>query len=448
MGVQGDLFPRKLSIVAAALSCVWIAGVALLIERMHGGFSEVHRRHIPVLEMASINVRLAHAINVKSAFAIARPDVKILSELKEDLDSLEYNLKAFRESLDFNPGLKPLLAKLSSERFLESNEKLLALLKNGRVAEARELQRSPEYQRGGEAYAAAIGDLTEALSQSRDESLARQLHLMRAVAACFALLALVIGLLLARVYRGYRSNLTKRIEAEREVLLLSQQRKQLIHVLCHDLGNPVASISGLIGYVEKLEGAPRAKAIEMIKTSAAGAQSIIDLIRKLQALESGKLQLEMGDYSLAELVSESLAILRSRAEGKNLVLRVAIDAALIVRVERASFVNSVVSNVLTNAIKFSKPGSAIEITARASAGGEVLLAIRDHGVGMPRSLAASVFDELKSTSRAGTGGEEGTGFGMPLAKKFVIAYGGAIELSSSEAESDHGTEVRVTLKAA
>ncbi|MCP4700292.1 MAG: ATP-binding protein, partial [Gammaproteobacteria bacterium] len=108
--------------------------------------------------------------------------------------------------------------------------------------------------------------------------------------------------------------------------------------------------------------------------------------------------------------------------------------------------NSVINNIFTNAIKFSYPDSKIIVTAEPAAAC-VKFSIRDFGIGMPGNLLKNLFDVRKTTSRMGTEGEEGTGFGMPLMKKFVNAYGGAIEIFSKaqhEAPQNHGTTVVIS----
>ena len=79
----------------------------------------------------------------------------------------------------------------------------------------------------------------------------------------------------------------------------------------------------------------------------------------------------------------------------------------------------------------------------------VAVVIRDFGIGMPDHLLNDIFDMSKTVSRRGTDGEVGTGFGMPLMKKFVKAYSGILEISSKEKSSssdDHGTQVKLRLK--
>jgi signal transduction histidine kinase len=102
---------------------------------------------------------------------------------------------------------------------------------------------------------------------------------------------------------------------------------------------------------------------------------------------------------------------------------------------------------MTNAIKFSFPGGNIDITAKRNEG-MVRLSIRDYGMGMEASLVEKVFSPGKQTTRVGTEGESGTGFGMPLVKKFITAYEGNIEVFSRDINDDnenHGTEIVLML---
>jgi signal transduction histidine kinase len=116
--------------------------------------------------------------------------------------------------------------------------------------------------------------------------------------------------------------------------------------------------------------------------------------------------------------------------------------------ERVSLVNSVVSNLLTNAIKFSNRGSSIEIDAHAETD-EVILRIQDHGIGMPESLQKNLFNLKVPTGRQGTNGEPGTGFGMPLVDKFVKGYGGSMRIHSvdiNDSPDESGTRIELTFQ--
>ena len=148
--VAASVTKKQLKIGAAAL-CSLIAGVSALIATMHRNFDEVHRSHFPALEMASINVRLAHTINLKAAFAVesvsAARAAALGDDLRQELDSLEFNLKSSRG--------------VSGGEFLSVNYELVKLLRVGKLAEARGLVNGEVYRKASEGFTNAIGDTTE-----------------------------------------------------------------------------------------------------------------------------------------------------------------------------------------------------------------------------------------------------------------------------------------------
>lgn len=226
------------------------------------------------------------------------------------------------------------------------------------------------------------------------------------------------------------------------------EQQELLHVLCHDLANPLASLLGIVEMMKDAESLKKFKP-HIISMTKNGLE-IIDLIRKMRRLEDKEEPLHTEEILLSELIQESELILKNKLIEKNILLETHIEEGVHVKVEPVSFVNSVLNNLLTNAIKFSKRNSKIIITARMD-NNEAKLSIRDFGIGMPQKLLENIFNIRKPTSRTGTEGEEGTGFGMPLVKKFIKIYGGKIEVSSKEAkdvDANRGTEVRITLPVA
>jgi signal transduction histidine kinase len=104
-----------------------------------------------------------------------------------------------------------------------------------------------------------------------------------------------------------------------------------------------------------------------------------------------------------------------------------------------------VNNIISNAIKFSHPGQTINITAQRGTN-DVRVLIEDHGVGIPDKILQHLFRTDQPTSRAGTGGERGTGYGMPVVKAYMNRYGGDIKVESRTAGADGGaTGTKVTL---
>ena len=123
-------------------------------------------------------------------------------------------------------------------------------------------------------------------------------------------------------------------------------------------------------------------------------------------------------------------------------------AGIFVLAEPVSLNHSVINNLISNAIKFSHTNSCIDVMASMN-GDEVRVTVRDFGVGMPSTLLAKVFMPNEATSRVGTSGEAGTGFGMPLVKSYMERYGGGVEISSEsieESPKNHGTSVTLCFK--
>jgi signal transduction histidine kinase len=118
--------------------------------------------------------------------------------------------------------------------------------------------------------------------------------------------------------------------------------------------------------------------------------------------------------------------------------------------EATSLNHNVLNNLISNAIKFSRPGSTIDISSSVS-GDNILLIVQDHGIGMPKDLIANVFRTDKPTSRTGTSGEKGTGFGMPVVNSYMQRFGGSISIESvteTESPATQGTRVTLSFKKA
>ncbi|NQU41541.1 MAG: HAMP domain-containing histidine kinase [Lentisphaerae bacterium] len=206
----------------------------------------------------------------------------------------------------------------------------------------------------------------------------------------------------------------------------SRSRRELLHVLCHDLANPLTSIQEVVRQLQIDKGRWELL-FPILSLSSQNAVDVIELVREIQVIEDRPMDLLPVNLSTA---AESAAtMLRGQLARKRVSLDIEIDGSLQVIAEPTSLVSSVLSNILTNAIKFSPAGEKVQLQA-TTRGGRVYIRCSDHGIGMSESIRRSLFDIGKNISRVGTEGETGTGFGMPMVKKFVTAYGGTLEVQS------------------
>ncbi len=230
------------------------------------------------------------------------------------------------------------------------------------------------------------------------------------------------------------------------IIKQNHAQQELLHVLCHDLMNSVGAAQAMLNIKKMDEGLSEED--EMMSLAIDNAVDVIGIVHQLRKIDENKMEIELNLSNLKGLVGEMLIILHEKIKQKGIEVIVEIDEEEIVAVESVSFINSILNNLLTNAIKFSFQNGKIIISAK-KINDLVHLSVKDFGIGMPEELKVDVFKVEKATTREGTNGELGTGFGMPLVKKFILAYGGKIEIVSHEksAEGDaHGTEIKLELQ--
>ncbi len=232
-----------------------------------------------------------------------------------------------------------------------------------------------------------------------------------------------------------------------ELSVKNDQMKQFLHILCHDLMNPFTSLSSAIELLES-DSSMFGEMSDYMQTAVDNGIAIIGMVKQFRMLDEANPGQNASSHDLLDLILESEKMLSQNFHRKQLTLLMDVAKSTSVMVEKTSFINSVINNILTNAIKFSYPDSVIEIKA-SEINGKIAVSFRDYGIGIPQAILDNLFDLDKATSRSGTQDETGTGWGMPLVRSFVEAYGGKISvLSETEKTGDRqrGTEVVLTLR--
>ena len=285
------------------------------------------------------------------------------------------------------------------------------------------------------------------MAEKRDENTLKIKSLIDKLIYLSVFISLFIIYLITKIYSGYHSNLTQRLFAEEKAKKLSKQRTSLIQVLCHDLGNPISAIHGLIQIAHILPENEKKNMISTISENTQVALDIIELTKKMQAIESGKLEMDLTPISVKASIEKSTFILKDRILSKDITFEFNYNEDAKVLADETSLVNSILNNIFTNCIKFSDHKSKIYVSS-SETDSEFILSIKDSGLGMPKELLQNLFSETAETSRPGTDGEKGTGFGMPLVKKFIEAYEGKIEVISSTDGDVKGTTSILTFKKA
>lgn len=264
-------------------------------------------------------------------------------------------------------------------------------------------------------------------------------------------MSVLVIALIAKVRRIDEARAAAEIEAGK-----NEELKTLVRVLSHDLKNPLTVI---MAYAhkgrEKMSSSGNGemtKYFEKILTSSENQLAIIEHIKSMRAVQDGKSDLTLARVSLIDVLRQAEQTFEQKLLEKRLRLVYDHNGMKDVHViaEAVSLNHNVINNLISNAIKFSHPGGTIDISVTTKDSG-VSLVVEDHGIGIPKDLMANIFRADVPTSRPGTNGEQGTGFGMPVVKSYIERFGGEITIDSipqTESPERHGTRVTISLKKA
>jgi len=227
----------------------------------------------------------------------------------------------------------------------------------------------------------------------------------------------------------------KRAEAEiagknAELVELNNTKNQLLGMAAHDLRNPLSIVSTASAFLlddasRLLPDAKRAEFLRRINSGSKFMLQLIDDLLDVTKIEAGRLDLELKDGDLCALIEENLALNRMLANNKRIQLDFRPESGLpSLRFDHRK-IEQVLNNLVSNALKFSAPGTTVKVRA-ARVAGDVVVSVRDQGQGIPAAELDKLFTPFGKTSVRGTAGEKSTGLGLAICRRIVEGHGGRI----------------------
>ncbi len=240
-------------------------------------------------------------------------------------------------------------------------------------------------------------------------------------------------------------DITEQKEAENEIKHINQQleianaeKDMLFTIIAHDLKSPLSGVfstSKLLA--EEAESLPLEEISLISSAMHKSAKNVLELVNDLMQwarMSQGGMDFSPEECCLHELARSSLYTARDVADIKDITILSDIPEDLTVMVDQA-MINTVIRNVIFNAVKFTRKSSSISVTAR-KAGSNIEVCVQDDGIGMSEAILASIFTVDKNKKQKGTDGEKGTGLGLMLCKEFVEKHGGQIWVESEQAQGN------------
>jgi signal transduction histidine kinase len=253
---------------------------------------------------------------------------------------------------------------------------------------------------------------------------------------------------------GTIQDITEQRKAERELLAALERAKaadraksEFLAHMSHELRTP---LNAIIGFSELLMlknpqfplSPKQEEYLTDIHDSGEHLLDVINGILSLAKIEAGQTVLDEEPFDVPEIIGWAFRLLAEKASASGVALRKEADPRLPRVHGDPRLIRQALLNIISNAAKFSHPGGSVVVKARRGEAGGVVIAILDSGIGMTEDEIAVALTPFGQAESSWQRRFEGTGLGLPLAKRFIELHGGALAIESTPSQ---GTAVTITL---
>lgn len=239
--------------------------------------------------------------------------------------------------------------------------------------------------------------------------------------------------------------LTQQLQQANELLnKINNDKDKFFSIVAHDLKGPFLPLLGNLELMgETAEKLTPHEVRDMSQASYRSARRVFELLETLldwAGLQMGRMAYVPQRIDLSHLLQTNVALLAEVAAYKKLSFHYHIHEPLLVYADE-HMINTVIRNLINNALKFSFPGGAVTVSARA-VGATVVVSVTDEGMGIKPEDIARLFKIGTHHTTTGTANEKGTGLGLIMCQELLARHGGQIEM---ESQVGRGTTVTFTL---
>ncbi len=233
-------------------------------------------------------------------------------------------------------------------------------------------------------------------------------------------------------------------EQSNKLKQLNSTKDKFFSIIAHDLKNPFNSITGftelMIENNEIYDSAKRLKFLKIIKGSTAKVSSLLDNLLIWANSQSGKLKFNPKNINLSQQVADVVSFLEIQSINKDISVLNMVEKNIFLKADE-NMLDTILRNLISNAIKFTPPKGEIQIYATLK-NDFAEITVKDNGVGISEAEIPTIFNVNEISSSMGTSNEQGSGLGLILCKDFVESHGGEIWVESIV---NKGSEFKFTL---
>ena len=210
---------------------------------------------------------------------------------------------------------------------------------------------------------------------------------------------------------------------------LNELKNKFLGMASHDMRNGLSAIKGYSQILkDDREGLPEETKDQFLNFIFKSSENMLQMVNELldvSVIESGKLQLDLQPESFKNLINHHIMINQFFADKKNIRLQSEVPDIPECRID-ANKIGQVIDNLISNAIKFSEPGTTIFISLKEH-DGKLVFSVKDEGPGISDEDQAKLFQHFQKLSARPTAGESSSGLGLAISKKMIQAHEGRSE---------------------
>ena len=318
----------------------------------------------------------------------------------------------------------------ANDRLIAMEERALSLAAKGELTEAFALLTSINYQAEKNHYQRGLTETLE-ISQA---AISNEVDYYRSALVLGVIVMFVSLLILTELWRRVsvleQQEVTKKasraLENERKLNVI---QRQFVSMVSHEFRTPLAIIDGTAQRLERQKEALTRervlKAVTRIRNTISRLTGLMENVLNLAHLEEGHIEASIQEFNLTTLIGEIVASFRDIYPDRTITL--ALDSMPGIVHGDPKLLSQVISNLISNALKYSDKEGPVDLEAYAEAG-EVAIAIHDRGRGMSSEEIENIGQRFFRASSSE--GVPGSGIGLSLAKHVIALHGGRLEIQS------------------